>query len=93
MNEIQLTNIRSLIDKNLIEKSLFILSEKFKEKIAFSSSLSLEDQVITHLIFSNDLPIRVFTLDTGRLFSETYSVLNKTNEFYGKKIQIFFQKY
>ena len=75
-----------------VEESLFVLSEKFKDKIVFSTSLGLEDQVITHIIFSNDLPIRVFTIDTGRLFNETYSVLNKTNEFYDKKIQIYFPK-
>lgn len=84
--------IQNLIDGKNIEDSLFMLSEKFKNKIAFSTSLSLEDQIITHIIFSNDLNINVFTLDTGRLFYETYSTLNKTNEFYGKKIRVFFPK-
>jgi phosphoadenosine phosphosulfate reductase len=59
-------------------------------KAAFSTSLSWEDQVITHYIFSNDLPIRVFTLDTGRLFPETYSVLNSTRERYRKEIEVYF---
>lgn len=84
--------IQNLIDGKNIEDSLFMLSEKFKNKIAFSTSLSLEDQIITHIIFSNDLNINVFTLDTGRLFYETYSTLNKTNKFYGKKIRVFFPK-
>ncbi len=57
---------------------------------AFSTSLSWEDQVITHYIFSNNLPIRVFTIDTGRLFPETYSVLNRTRERYKKEIEMFF---
>lgn len=84
--------IQNSIDGKNIEDSLFMLSEKFKNKIAFSTSLSLEDQIITHIIFSNDLNINVFTLDTGRLFYETYSTLNKTNEFYCKKIRVFFPK-
>ena len=92
MNDIQNNEVKDLIENKSIEESLFILSEKFKDKIVFSTSLGLEDQVITHIIFSNDLPIRVFTIDTGRLFNETYSVMNKTNEFYDKKIQIFFPK-
>lgn len=88
----QLEEIKSSIDNKSIEASLFQLSEKFRNKIVFSTSLGLEDQVITDIIFSNDLPIRVFTIDTGRMFNETYSVLNKTNEFYDKKIQIYFPK-
>jgi len=85
-----LTRLKSIIKNKSEEESLRILSEKFKDKIVFSTSLGLEDQVITHIIFSNEIPIRVFTLDTGRLFTESYSVLNKTNEFYDKKIQIYF---
>ncbi len=62
-------------------------------KAAFSSSLSWEDQVITHHIFAQELPIRVFTLDTGRLFPETYSALSSTIERYGKQIEVFFPKH
>jgi phosphoadenosine phosphosulfate reductase len=62
----------------------------FGDKAAFSSSLSWEDQVITHYIFSNNLPIRIFTLDTGRIFPETYNVLNRTRERYQKEIEVFF---
>jgi len=92
MNEVRLNEIKKLTDDKPVEESLLLLSEKFKDKIVFSTSLSLEDQVITDIIYSNDLPIRIFTIDTGRLFNETYSVLNKTNEFYDKKIQIYFPK-
>ena len=62
----------------------------FDGRIAFSTSLSWEDQVITHHIFSQNLPIRVFTLDTGRMFPETYSVLNSTRERYKKEIEVYF---
>ncbi|MDH5722279.1 MAG: phosphoadenylyl-sulfate reductase [Alphaproteobacteria bacterium] len=53
-----------------------------QDDIAFSSSFSFEDQVITHLIASNNLPIRVFTLDTGRHFEETHNVIQATNKKY-----------
>ena len=72
------------------EELLKKIGEVFGDKAAFSTSLSWEDQVITHYIFSNDLPIRVFTLDTGRIFPETYSVLNSTRERYNKDIEVFF---
>lgn len=72
------------------EELLKKIAEIFGNKAAFSTSLSWEDQVITHYIFNNDLPIRVFTLDTGRIFPETYSVLNSTRERYKKNIEVFF---
>jgi phosphoadenosine phosphosulfate reductase len=72
-----------------IEESLAILASAFEGKIVFSTSFGLEDQVITHLIFSNDIPIKIFTLDTGRMFNETYSVWNKTISRYGKPIETY----
>lgn len=69
------------------------IAEKYPTSAAFSTSLSEEDQVITHYIFANNLPIRVFTLDTGRLFPETYAVLASTLERYGKKIEVYFPKH
>lgn len=75
------------------EKALSMLisiAEEFGNRAALSTSFSWEDQIITHYIFSNNLPIRVFTLDTGRIFPETYSVLNKTRERYGQRIEVFF---
>ena len=82
-------NISHLADLHP-EELLKKIAEIFGDKAAFSTSLSWEDQVITHYIFSNDLPIRVFTLDTGRIFPETYSVLNSTRERYKKDIEVYF---
>ncbi len=50
--------------------------------VAFSTSLSYEDQAITHLIASQNLDYRIFTLDTGRLFEETHKVAQATREKY-----------
>ncbi len=70
--------------------TLKFLSEKYNGKIAFSTSLGQEDQVLTDAIFKNDLPIRVFTLDTGRLFQESYELLDLTRAKYKKPIEVFF---
>lgn len=78
------------LDKLSISELLTELAKMFDGRIAFSTSLSWEDQVITHHIFSQNLPIRVFTLDTGRVFPETYSVLNSTRERYKKEIEVYF---
>lgn len=61
--------------------------------VAFSSSLSWEDQVLTHAIYSRNLSIRVFTLDTGRLFPETYSVIESTRQRYQKELEVYFPEY
>jgi phosphoadenosine phosphosulfate reductase len=61
-------------------------------RVAFSSSLSWEDQVLTHAIYSQELPVRVFTLDTGRLFPETYSVIESTRQRYHKELEVYFPK-
>ncbi len=66
------------------------LSRDYAGRIVFSSSFSYEDQVITHLIAHQQLPIQIFTLDTGRLFAETYSVWSSTLERYKISIKAFY---
>lgn len=70
--------------------ALSLLASRFPGKIAFSSSLGLEDQVVTHMIRENSIPIRIFTLDTGRLFPETYYTQYLTNIEYNFKMETFF---
>jgi phosphoadenosine phosphosulfate reductase len=67
-------------------EALRVLADQFSGEIVFSTSFGWEDQVITHMIFANDIPIKVFTLETGRLFPETYYVWNRTMEIYGKPV-------
>ncbi|TXK36723.1 phosphoadenylyl-sulfate reductase [Pontibacter qinzhouensis] len=87
---IQVPELESAIASKSIVESLQYLAEKFPGQIAFSSSLGIEDQVVTHLILANNIPIRVFTLDTGRLFNETYNLLHNTNKRYKTKIEVYF---
>lgn len=54
------------------------VDEKFGDQVVFSTSFGIEDQVITHLLAETKSKASLFTLDTGRLFPETYSVWNKT---------------
>ncbi len=66
------------------------LVEKHAGKVVFSTSFGIEDQVVSDMIFSNKIPISVFTLDTGRLFSETYKVWSETLEKYQVKITAYY---
>ena len=67
--------------------------QAYKGRIALSSSLSLEDQALTDLIVRQDRSARIFTLDTGRLFPETYQLIDKTNLTYGINLEVFFPDY
>ena len=58
--------------------------------LAFANSFGAEDMVLTDLILSNALPITVFSLDTGRLPAETYSLIGEVERRYGKKLEIYF---
>lgn len=88
MNQ-QLADITTKIkDKDPVE-ALKFLADTYPGQIIFSTSFGWEDQVITHMIFANDIPIEVFTLETGRLFPETYYVWNRTLEIYNKPIKAY----
>lgn len=69
---------------------LSLLARQFPGQVTFSTSFSFEDQVVAHEILSNNLPISVFTLDTGRLFAETYSVWSSTNAKYGSNVKAYY---
>src|SRR5579863_7353210 len=58
-------------------------------RIVFTTSFGLEDQALTHAIFSQGLEIDVATLDTGRLFPETYDTWEATERRYGTRIVAF----
>jgi phosphoadenosine phosphosulfate reductase len=62
----------------------------YKDKLAFSTSLGVEDQVITQMIAGIDHEVYIFTLDTGRLFQQTYDLLDITQKRYKVKINVFF---
>jgi phosphoadenosine phosphosulfate reductase len=53
----------------------------------FASSLAAEDMVLTDLILRAKLPIRIFTLETGRLHKETLGMLDRIREVYGYEVE------
>ncbi len=63
---------------------------EFEGKVGFSTSLGAEDQVITHMLAQITSNPYIFTLDTGRLFPETYDLLDLTTKKYNFKINIFY---
>ncbi|HXB39505.1 MAG TPA: phosphoadenylyl-sulfate reductase [Bacteroidia bacterium] len=86
----KINDIRNLISGKTEVEALHVLAETFPGKVVFSTSLGYEDQVITHLIYSNNLAVKIFTLETGRLFKETSDLITETHLFYKKEIEIFY---
>ncbi len=72
------------------EEILRYFLDKHKGKVALGSSLGAEDQVLTDMLVKIDKTTKIFTLDTGRLFPESYQLIEKTNRTYQINIDIYF---
>jgi phosphoadenosine phosphosulfate reductase len=79
----------NLKDKNAIGVIGYFL-QHFGDKVVLSTSLGLEDQVLTAMILRQNPKTEVFTLDTGRLFPETYDLIARTNKYFGIRMKIYF---
>lgn len=78
------------IENSSLPEAIRLVTALFPGEVVFSSSLGQEDQVLTDVIFKNNLPVKIFTIDTGRLFNETYELLDRTTARYKKPIQVYF---
>jgi len=88
--EMNLDFLNKEIGAKPLNEALAFLAEMFSGQVVFSSAFGQEDQVITDCIFRNDLNIQVFTLDTGRLFKETYDLIDQTRSRYKKDIKVYY---
>lgn len=85
--------VKDLLEKTAgfsIEETLVFLANEYQEKVVFSTSFGQEDQVITDLINKSNAAVTIFTLDTGRLFQETYDVFHRTQKKYKTPIKVYF---
>lgn len=91
MSQLQnLSDIESQLASLSAEEGLKLVADLFPGKVVFSTSLGQEDQVITQLIASQNLPIQIFSLDTGRLFPETLELLSRTESKYKTRIKVYY---
>lgn len=85
--------VKTLLEKTKdfsLEETLSFLVNEYKDKVIFSTSFGQEDQVITAIIAKSEIPVFIFTLDTGRLFQETYDVFHRTVKKYKVDIKTYF---
>jgi phosphoadenosine phosphosulfate reductase len=68
---------------------LALLRNRIDGSLVFTTSFGLEDQVLTHWVAESGVDVRFVTLDTGRLFPETYDVWAATERRYGVRVRAF----
>lgn len=88
-NESILDELLSQISGKSPAEAISIVYQSHPSETVFSTSFGIEDQVITDLIAKYAVGVNIFTLDTGRLFPETYSLWSSTIEKYALKINTF----
>jgi phosphoadenosine phosphosulfate reductase len=81
---------RRLASLSTLEERVEAIRAAVVGPVAFSTSLGIEDQAITHAIATSGVGIDIFTLDTGRHFPETLETLFETEGKYGIKIRVMF---
>ena len=87
-----LPSIQSAFEEKSIQEALRYASTLVGGVMKFSSSFGQEDQVLTDIIVRHSLPVQIFTIDTGRLFNETYETIEKTVARYKTNIEVFFPR-
>ncbi len=72
------------------EEIIAFIDTQFEGKVAFATSMGLEDQALTHMLVNQNKDANIFTLDTGRVFPETFDLIQKTESRYKMRIRVFF---
>ena len=90
MDKERFENLKEELTSLSAEQGLTLIGKVFHNGAKFSTSFGMEDQVITHLIATLSLDIEIFTLDTGRLFQETYDTFALTKQKYKVPIITYF---
>ncbi len=63
---------------------------RFGNSFGISNSFQKEDMVLVDLASRAGGPFRIFTLDTGRLYEETYRMMETVRERYGVAVELAF---
>jgi phosphoadenosine phosphosulfate reductase len=74
--------------EHTVEQLQTSLSE-FK-KVCYANSLGAESVVLTDLIWSRVPDIQIFSIDTGRLYPETYDLIERLQTRYGRSLRIYY---
>src|SRR2546428_6921773 len=80
------------LDRKSAQDVLGWAFEKMHPRVALASSFGAEDVVLIDMMCKLEKDARVFSLDTGRLNSETYEVMDAIRDRYNLAIEVYFPK-
>jgi phosphoadenosine phosphosulfate reductase len=76
-----------------IEQRLLHIRRAIRGRVVFTTSFGLEDQLILHVLRESEIDVEVVTLDTGRLFPETYDLWAKSECRYSVRIRAIYPQH
>lgn len=85
--------IASVNEKRRIVLNLLNAAIAEYPSITLANSYGAEDMLLTDIIVQEKLAIEIFSLDTGRLPAETYTLMGEVEEHYNIKPIVFFPKH
>ncbi|UTW62033.1 phosphoadenylyl-sulfate reductase [bacterium SCSIO 12741] len=89
MSDAELTGMRAELKGLSPVEGIQRVAQWAGRGVVCSTAFGLEGQLITHYIATHQLPVELFTIDTGRLFPETYDTWFRTLNRYAIKIQTY----
>ena len=87
MTAAELTTFGLLAETWSAEEVLAWAAERFAPRLALATGFGAEGCVLIDLVARQKLPVRLFTLDTGLLFPETYELWRALEARYGVTIE------
>jgi phosphoadenosine phosphosulfate reductase len=83
----------SELPKHLVERAKKSTEQLHKalgefKNVCYANSLGAESMVLTDLIWTQAPQIEIFSIDTGRLYPETYDLIERVQHRYGRALRI-----
>ena len=85
--EQQIRDMDRLLKVRATSDALRLASERFAPRLVMATAFGVEGCVLIDIIGRNQLPVDIFTLDTGLFFEETYTLWNKLEKRYGLRVR------
>ncbi len=89
-SEEDVKNLNREFERSSPEDILAWVSENLGRSAALATSFQVQGMVLVDMFAKTDAEARIFTLDTGRLHSHTYDVMDRTREKYNINIEVLF---
>lgn len=90
LNQMEYKDLKAALARADLAEGLHLIADQFPGEAVLSSSFGQEDMVLLDAICRHAVPIDIFTLDTGRLFQETYDLMDLAKARYKKEIKVYF---